>query len=60
MHYVIDASYLGEYKVRIRFDHDEIRIVDLADHLDGPIFEPLHDLSFFQQFRVNHDIDTVV
>ena len=25
-----------------------------------PIFEPLKDLSYFRQFKVNHDIDTVV
>jgi hypothetical protein len=60
MHYVIDASYVGGYKLRIRFETDEVRVVDLADHLDGPVFEPLRDLSYFRQFRVNHDIDTVV
>jgi hypothetical protein len=60
MHYVQDASYAGGYKLRIRFENDEIRVVDLAGHLDGPIFEPLKDLSFFRQFIVNRDIDTVV
>ena len=60
MHYVIDASYIGEYKLKIQFDDEEIRIVDLSDHLDGPIFEPLKDLSYFRRFILNHDIDTVV
>ena len=60
MHYVVDASYLGAYKLKIRFENDEVRIVDLSDHLDGPVFEPLKDLSYFKQFQVNHDIDTVV
>ena len=60
MHYVQDASYVGGYKLTIRFENDEVRVVDLAGHLDGPIFEPLKDLSFFRQFTVNHDIDTVV
>ena len=60
MHYVVDAAYLGEHKLKVQFENDEVRIVDLSDHLDGPIFEPLKDPSFFRQVRVNHDIDTVV
>jgi len=60
MHYVVDASYLGGYKLKIRFENDHVRMVDLADHLDGPVFEPLRELSYFKQFAVNHDIDTVV
>ncbi len=60
MHYVTDASYLGGYKLAIRFENGEERIVDLGSHLDGPIFEPLKDVSYFQQFRVDPNIDTVV
>jgi hypothetical protein len=60
MHFVLDAFYLGGYKLKIRFDNDEVRIVDLADHIEGPVFEPLRELSYFKQFAVNHDIDTVV
>lgn len=60
MHYVIDASYVGGYKLKIQFENEEVRVVDLFNHLDGPIFEPLKDLSYFRQFKVNHDIDTVV
>ncbi len=60
MHYVIDASYGGGYKLRIRFENDEVRVVDLSGHLDGPVFKPLKDLSYFNLFKVNHDVDTVV
>jgi hypothetical protein len=60
MHYVTDASYLDGYKLQVRFENDEVRNVDLGKHLDGPIFELLKDLSYFKQFEVNHDIDTVV
>jgi hypothetical protein len=60
MHYVVDAHYVEGYKLEIRFENDEVRVVDLSDHLDGPIFEPLADLSFFRQAKVNHEIDTVV
>ena len=60
MRLVNEATYLGGYKLRIRFDNGEIKVVDLHPHLDGPIFEPLKDLEFFQTFYVNHDLDTVV
>jgi hypothetical protein len=60
MHWVIEASYTGGYKIRVRFEDGQERIVDLSSHLDGPEFEPLKDLSFFQRFSVKRDIDTIV
>jgi hypothetical protein len=60
MRWVTEATYLGGYRIRIRFDNGEIKIVDLQSHLDGPIFEPLQDMDFFKSFYVNHDIDTIV
>ena len=59
MHYVTGVAYAGEHKLWIRFEDNKLRLVDLADHLDGPVFEPLKDLSYFQSFRLNSDIDTV-
>jgi hypothetical protein len=60
MRWVIEASYLGGYKLKICFDNGENKVVDLQPHIDGPIFEPLKDLDFFKSFYVNHDIDTIV
>lgn len=60
MHSVKSALYAGDYRLRVRFDDDWTKLVDLAPHLDGPIFEPLKDISYFKRFRVNKDIDTVV
>jgi len=60
MHWVKDASYVEGYKLRIRFENDEIKVVDLANHLDSGVFEPLKDISYFKLFEVNRDIDTVV
>ena len=60
MHYVTDIAYAGEYKLQVRFEDGETRLVDLAPHLDGPVFEPLKELSYFQTFELNRDIDTVV
>ena len=60
MHYILDASYQNDYKLRIRFENNEVRVVDLWKHLDGPVFEPLKDLRYFGMFKVNRDIDTIV
>ena len=59
MHYVTDAIYVEGHKLEVRFETDEAKLVDLGPHLDGPIFEPLKDRSYFRAFTVNHDIDTV-
>ena len=37
MHYVQEASYVGGYQLKIRSENDEVRVVDLSDHLDGPM-----------------------
>jgi len=60
MHLVKSASYAGDHRLRIRFDDGRTKLVDLGPYLDGPIFEPLKDLSYFKRFQVNKDIDTVV
>ena len=60
MHYVTNVVYAGEYKLSIRFEDNETKIVNLGPHLDGPVFEPLKELSYFKSFRLNPDIDTVV
>jgi hypothetical protein len=60
MHFVKSASYAGDYRLKIWFDDNRTKLVDLAPYLDGPIFEPLKDVSYFKRFEVNRDIDTVV
>ena len=59
MHYVIDASYARGHTLKIRFEDESVKLVDFAPHLDGPVLEPLRDVTYFRSFRVNHDIDTV-
>lgn len=60
MHLVRKATYAGAHRLLLTFEDGSERLVDLAPHLDGGVFEPLKDISYFRQFRVNEDIDTVV
>jgi len=59
MHYVVEVTYESGYKIKVRFETGQVKVVDLSSHLDGPIFEPLKDLQYFRRFAVNTDIDTV-
>ena len=60
MHFVKQVSYLSEYKLVITFEDNRARLVDLANELDGEIFEPLKDIHYFKTVRVDPDIDTIV
>jgi Protein of unknown function (DUF2442) len=46
------AEYRGGHRVHLWFNDGTDGEVDLGSQLDGPIFEPLKDLPYFQQFRL--------
>jgi hypothetical protein len=60
MHYITEVEYESGYCLRLRFEDGSFRGADLADHLDGDVFEPLRDVNLFRTARLNTDIDTVV
>lgn len=41
------------YRLEIVFDDGVSGIIDLADRLFGPMFEPLHDVAFFQRVEID-------
>ena len=59
MHYVTEATYVAGHKIKVRFENDEVKIVDLSPYLNGPIFQLLKDPAYFRALTVNRDIDTV-
>ena len=60
MHFVTAVRRESGYKLRLTFEDGSVRLVDLASHLDGEVFEPLKDLRRFRTARLNPDLDTVV
>ena len=60
MHFVRDVKYVGDFRLRLTFEDGSLREVDLSQHLDGEVFEPLKNLSKFMSVRVNADLDTIV
>jgi len=60
MRYVKMVEPLEPYKLRITFDNDEVKIIDMAEFLNRKIYSPLKDFEFFKTVRVDADLDTIV
>ncbi len=50
---VIKAEYRGGYRIRVAFNDGSEKTLDFGAWLEGPIFEPLRDLGFFQRFFID-------
>lgn len=60
MNDVIEVRYVREYIVWIRFQDGTCGEVDIHPSFKGPVFEPLRDLDYFKQVRVDPEIGTIV
>ena len=56
---VTAAQYVHQFRIRIRFNNGDEGVVDLADALWGPMFEPLKDPAVFRRFEVSEVMHTV-
>jgi hypothetical protein len=56
---VVEAEYLRDYVIRVRFADGVEGDVDLQNELDGEVFEPLKDAAFFKRLEVNPELHTV-
>jgi hypothetical protein len=50
--HVVEARYVRDYTVWVRFNDGTYGEVDLAHELNGPIFETLRDVSEFKRFQI--------
>ena len=57
--HITEVTYLKKYQLRLTFDNNIIKDVDLKDELHGEIFEPLKEVEFFKQVAINSDTKTV-
>lgn len=57
---IVDAKYIGEYVVWLKFSDGVEGEVDLKDELWGEVFEPLKDKIAFQKFSIHPDLHTIV
>ena len=56
---VIEAKYLGDYKIWLKFNNGESGEVNLETELWGPVFEPLKDKKIFSRFKVSSTLGTI-
>ena len=59
-YHVLEARYVAGYTIWLRFRDGTAGEVDLASALTGPVFEPLKDVAFFRQFRIDPEFRTLV
>ena len=60
MHYdALDARYVRDYIVWLRFSDGTAGEVDLQSSLQGPVFEPLRDRSYFASFSIHPEFRTL-
>ena len=57
--HVVDAHYLGDYKVWLGFNDGRKGVVDLADELVGESMEPLRDRTVFSQFYIDYGLASI-
>ena len=56
---LVEARYVRDYTLWLRFDDGLAGEVDFATELDGPVFEPLRDLAAFRGFRLHPELHTI-
>lgn len=57
---LVEARYLHDFVLWLRFSDGAEGELDLRGELDGVIFEPLKNIEFFKQFRIDPDLHTLV
>lgn len=59
-YHVLEARHVSEYVVWLRFRDGTEGEIDLRPALNGPVFEPLRDPSYFRTFSLDPDFHTLV
>jgi len=57
---VIEATWVRDHVLHLRFSDGAEGEIDLQGELEGPVFEPLQDVKAFKKFRVHPELHTVV
>lgn len=53
------TEYIEGYKLRILFNNNKEKVVDLEKELYGPIYKQLKDVNYFKKVFVDPDLITV-
>ncbi len=50
--HVKSAKYLDNYRVWLSYNNGSEGVIDLSNELDGEVFEPLKDINYFKNFKI--------
>lgn len=56
---VVEAQYLHDYTIHLRFADGTEGDVDLKEELYGEVFEPLKDPNVFREFHIHPEFHTL-
>lgn len=59
MLHVVAVQLHSEYTLRLRFNDGTEGYVDLSAELDGPVFRPLRDESYFSRVAIDEELGTI-
>ena len=54
------AEYVGEYRIKVKFEDGVEGVVNMENELWGEVFESLKDPSEFQNFVLDKELRTIV
>jgi hypothetical protein len=59
LHFIRSVEVIGEHALRLTFEDESIREIDLTPMLFGKLFSPLRDPNYFKQVRLEPDFQTI-
>ena len=57
---IVAVNHVREYTLHVRFADGVEGDIDLTSELEGEIFQPLKEVEYFRQVRVNPELHTIV
>ena|SRR6266542_979338 len=59
---VKSVRHVADYRLELSFDDELVATVDFAERILGRpgVWEPLHNIDFFKQARVDRELATIV
>jgi len=62
MVWVVDAKYVKDYQIRLRFNDNTEKVVDFKNKIfteKRAIFAPLKEMEYFKKVSFNQESDTI-
>ena len=58
--HLTNAEYINDYRIKVKFEDGTEGVINMENELWGEVFEPLKDISQFQDFVFDRELRTIV